>query len=488
MEQTAEEKWNEGLSALVDQIKQGNKESASLFVNHYSHLMTRYARKYIASPAMAKHTAQSAFVAFLSHLDSIESDKADLYLRNTVRKNAVSFLKSQWVKQEELEDNIEIKSFEETPLSDEEKQALEEAYARDGNGMDSNVVEVLDTLSDKERTVIVLRYLEGFDDTEIARLLRFDEDKAKALEASGKGNIQKYLSSASENSFWKDKDVSSFLYLLQLTGSVLPRKADEKVLGDTAAMAVMEAQKDEDSKKEELPEEYTPQVKKNRKKWIIPLVVAAAAGIGIYYYVSSRPTVYQLQVTPVTSGYDGYGTLTLNLDRSDTGNDVLNEVLRNAGITISETDHVSNGDVVNYSISYDQSQTESINCQIEGAEGSFTVEGLTELQDIDLFKGVSVEWSPNYEENYIDIVMKASGQNEAGIRVDYTPEALDDNNQVTVTASFDADALAAKGYKCAETTRIFDLGEAPDVFEDDKEVCEEQNGDWNDSEHSCGLN
>ena len=489
MEQTDEEKWEEELGDLVDQIKQGNKESASLFVDHYSHLMTRYARKYISSPAMAKHTAQSAFVAFLSHLDSIESGKADIYLRNTVHKNAISFLKSQWMKQEETEDDEKVEPIEETPLSADRKHALEEVYSRDESGMESNVVEVLDALPDKERTVVVLRYLEGFDYAEIAKMLRFDEDKAKALEASGKVNIQKHLSSASEDSFWKDKDVSSFLYLLQLTGRNLPHESDEQVLGDTAVMAVMEAQKDEVSeKKEELPEEYTPAARKNRKKWIIPLVIAAAAGAGIYYYVSSRPTIYQLQVIPVASGYDGYGTLTLNLDRSDTGNEVMNEVLRNATVTVSETDHVSNGDVVNYAISYNHDQTDSINYQIEGAEGSFTVDGLTELKDIDLFKGVTVEWSPNYEENYIDIVMKASSQNEAGIRVDYTPKAPDDNNQVTVSVSFDADALAAKGYKCAETTKVFDLGEAPDVFRDDRQACEEQDGSWDDNDHSCNAN
>ena len=135
---------------------------------------------------------------------------------------------------------------------------------------------------------------------------------------------------------------------------------------------------------------------------------------------------------------------------------VIEEAVR---FEISPTENLSNGDVVTVTAVVDNESVEGYKIAFIGDKKTFTVEGLKEVEQIDLFDGVTVEF-----EGFAPYV-KASINDKhtnSDIYVTYSldrSENLAMGDIVTVTAEYDEESLLQKGYMAEENTKEFVVDE-----------------------------
>lgn len=135
---------------------------------------------------------------------------------------------------------------------------------------------------------------------------------------------------------------------------------------------------------------------------------------------------------------------------------VIEEAVR---FEISPTENLSNGDVVTVTAIVDNESVEDYKIAFKGDKKTFTVEGLKEVEQIDLFDGVSVEFSGFAP--YVKASINDKHTN-SDIYVTYSldrSENLTMGDTVTVTAKYDEESLLQKGYMAAESTKEFVVDE-----------------------------
>ena len=155
---------------------------------------------------------------------------------------------------------------------------------------------------------------------------------------------------------------------------------------------------------------------------------------------------------------------------------VIEEAVR---FEISPTENLSNGDVVTVTAVLDNESVEDYKIAFIGDKKTFTVEGLKEVEQIDLFDGVTVEF-----EGFAPYV-KASINNKqtnSDIYVTYSldrSENLTMGDTVTVTAEYDEESLLQKGYMAEESTKEFVVDECDRYATALEEIPEDMIGKMN---------
>ena len=182
------------------------------------------------------------------------------------------------------------------------------------------------------------------------------------------------------------------------------------------------------------------------------------------------------------NGVDGYGTARISneffweeealeaaglVEKADSGNDDeaigaiqgIYAVESAVEYTIAPKENLSNGDEVTVTAKIRNESVEDYKIEFTGGEKKFTVEGLKEVEQIDLFEGVDVEFqgiSP-----YVKAVVNSQDANKdvyASYSIDKS-EGLTIGDTVTVTAEYDEEGLLQKGYVAAESTKEFTVPE-----------------------------
>ena len=155
---------------------------------------------------------------------------------------------------------------------------------------------------------------------------------------------------------------------------------------------------------------------------------------------------------------------------------VIEEAVR---FEISPTENLSNGDVVTVTAIVDNESVEDYKIVFKGDKKTFTVEGLKEVEQIDLFDGVTVEF-----EGFAPYV-KASINDKhtnSDIYVTYSldrSENLTMGDTVTVTAEYDGESLLQKGYMAEESTKEFVVDECDRYVTVLEEIPEDMIGKMN---------
>lgn len=126
---------------------------------------------------------------------------------------------------------------------------------------------------------------------------------------------------------------------------------------------------------------------------------------------------------------------------------------------ISPRDNLSNGDVVTVTVKLDNDSVEDYKIEFTGSEKKFTVEGLKEVEEIDLFEGVEVKFEGFAP--YVKATLSTQSSNNV-VYVNYTidkRENLTVGDTVVVTAEYDAESLLHQGYIAMADTKEFVLSE-----------------------------
>ncbi|MCM1543079.1 MAG: hypothetical protein NC121_17725 [Blautia sp.] len=126
---------------------------------------------------------------------------------------------------------------------------------------------------------------------------------------------------------------------------------------------------------------------------------------------------------------------------------------------VSPRENLSNGDVVTVTAKVDNEAVGGYKIEFTGKEREFTVEGLKEVEEVDLFKGVEEQFEGFAP--YVKAVLRTQDAGNA-VYVRYTldrSENLAEGDTVVVTAEFDADSLLQQGYIAASDMKEFAVPE-----------------------------
>ncbi len=205
------------------------------------------------------------------------------------------------------------------------------------------------------------------------------------------------------------------------------------------------------------------QAKKGAPKIIIAIVaiIAIIAVIVILVVVNRKPIINLNKYTDVSySGYDGYGEAIVTIRYDDIDADYANKVKVTedettqlwfgdmsvgtalsylASATVDIDSGLSNGDVVTVSYdTYEDDIRNMLDCTIEYETGTYTVEGLEEIQTINVFEGMDIDFTGTAP--YVKAKIKAAGQFNDSYNSIYSwtvePDSNLDNGD-TVTLSLD---------------------------------------------------
>ncbi len=117
--------------------------------------------------------------------------------------------------------------------------------------------------------------------------------------------------------------------------------------------------------------------------------------------------------------------------------------------TDDDTDELSNGDVIHFTVEFNEEKLEKYNVKLKGGEFDYTVEGLEEPKELDPFEGIEISYeglSPNARividtENWNDDA-KDSGVN---LFVEDT-NGIANGDTITIEAKYNKEKLAKNGF------------------------------------------
>lgn len=190
-------------------------------------------------------------------------------------------------------------------------------------------------------------------------------------------------------------------------------------------------------------------------------------------------------------GYNGYGTAELKDEyaweseafEAEGYDDITDSfsleyafVLESAvSYEVSPKENLSNGDEVTVSVIIDEDKLKDYKINLVAEEKRFIVDGLEEIQQLDLFENVDVVFSgaaPYATASVSDV------NEDSYVIIQYMldkKENLAIGDTVTVTASYDKDKLMKAGYVAESDTKEFEVSNIPHYISKLEELPEEAN-------------
>ena len=127
-----------------------------------------------------------------------------------------------------------------------------------------------------------------------------------------------------------------------------------------------------------------------------------------------------------------------------------------------ENGTLSNGDVIKITAEYDEDLAKELHITVKDTEYEYTVEGLADLVEVDLFEGLEVGWGVSYYGSTPTLQVEQTSDDELLQNISYYTEEVDDTT-VEVTASIDEESLISQGYIAKDNTytKTYDVGQRP---------------------------
>lgn len=174
------------------------------------------------------------------------------------------------------------------------------------------------------------------------------------------------------------------------------------------------------------------------------------------------------------SGVDGYGTAIVQNtyqwedaayeamvddDKSEwTAMDAVSWLEGAVSFEVSPKENLSNGDEVTVTAVVDNDRAKKYDLKLKGGEKKYTVEGLQEPQELDLFENIDVQF-----EGIAPYITADISYGNKNVDVDYSLDKTADlspGDTITVTASYDEESLIQKGYLVNENIKEYVVPES----------------------------
>lgn len=174
----------DSLASLVKACQKQDPRAQTVFYERYKARMTGICRRYARTVAEADDIFQDAFVKIFNSINDLkEPEAADGWVKVTVIRTAINYY-NRTTRREELH----------SPLDGVEWQVESDDYVRIIDQMNvADVVDLINELPDKYRTVINLHLIDGYTHTEIGDMLSMSDATARSQFMRGRNLLMKKL-------------------------------------------------------------------------------------------------------------------------------------------------------------------------------------------------------------------------------------------------------------------------------------------------------
>lgn len=174
----------DSLASLVKACQKQDPRAQTVFYERYKARMTGICRRYARTVAEADDIFQDAFVKIFNSINDLkEPEAADGWVKVTVIRTAINYY-NRTTRREELH----------SPLDGVEWQVESDDYVRMIDQMNvADVVDLINELPDKYRTVINLHLIDGYTHTEIGDMLSMSDATARSQFMRGRNLLMKKL-------------------------------------------------------------------------------------------------------------------------------------------------------------------------------------------------------------------------------------------------------------------------------------------------------
>lgn len=174
----------DSVASLVKACQKQEPRAQTVFYERYKARMTGICRRYARTVAEADDIFQDAFVKIFNNIGDLKDpDAVDSWVKVTVIRTAINYY-NRTTRQEELHSTID--GMEWQIESDDYIRMIDQMNMRD-------LVEVINELPDKYRTVINLHLIDGYTHTDIGEMLGISDATARSQFMRGRNLLMKKL-------------------------------------------------------------------------------------------------------------------------------------------------------------------------------------------------------------------------------------------------------------------------------------------------------
>lgn len=176
-------KYN-SVASLVKACQQQDPRAQTVFYERYKSRMTGICRRYAKTVAEADDIFQDAFVKIFNSIGDLkEPDAVDGWVKVTVVRTAINYY-HRTTREQELHDSLDGMDIQ--LESDDYAKLMDQMNVRD-------LLEMINELPDKYRTVINLHLIDGYTHTEIGEMLSISDATSRSQFMRGRNLLLKKL-------------------------------------------------------------------------------------------------------------------------------------------------------------------------------------------------------------------------------------------------------------------------------------------------------
>lgn len=208
--------------------------------------------------------------------------------------------------------------------------------------------------------------------------------------------------------------------------------------------------------------------KKTSKKLFIGAGAAVVAVIALVAVVSNKSVKLDVEenTTITASGFDGNGTLDINIDKEALGWELMDAdyipedqesaLLDSIEVVPSDKEGLANGDEVTLKVKYQESLAKKLKVKVKKTEWKYKVENLDEVEEIDPFDYIEVSFKGIAPNGTASVTTKdiSSTYGCLSYQAD-TVKGLSNGDEITIECTSDEKTYIDRGYKFTETSKKY---------------------------------
>lgn len=172
------------VASLVKACQQQDPRAQTVFYERYKSRMTGICRRYAKTVAEADDIFQDAFVKIFNSIGDLKDpDAVDGWVKVTVVRTAINYY-HRTTREQELHDSLDGMDIQ--LESDDYAKLMDQMNVRD-------LLEMINELPDKYRTVINLHLIDGYTHTEIGEMLSISDATSRSQFMRGRNLLLKKL-------------------------------------------------------------------------------------------------------------------------------------------------------------------------------------------------------------------------------------------------------------------------------------------------------
>ncbi|MHA4739859.1 RNA polymerase sigma factor [Dyadobacter sp. MSC1_007] len=172
------------VASLVKACQQQDPRAQTVFYERYKSRMTGICRRYAKTVAEADDIFQDAFVKIFNSIGDLKDpDAVDGWVKVTVVRTAINYY-HRTTREQELHDSLDGMDIQ--LESDDYAKLMDQMNVHD-------LLEMINALPDKYRTVINLHLIDGYTHTEIGEMLSISDATSRSQFMRGRNLLLKKL-------------------------------------------------------------------------------------------------------------------------------------------------------------------------------------------------------------------------------------------------------------------------------------------------------